>query len=91
LTLRQNGVKNFADLLQGYEIFDGRAVGREVDGNFSNINSPGKSRIGLTAIFLVIPKNARWGVVARKRPEFAVCNNMTPAGCAKFFWRICGA
>ena len=88
LTLRQNGVKDFADFLQGYEIFHSRAVGREVHCNFRNVNRPGKSRIGLTSIPLIIPENARRCLVARQRPEFPVLSNIPPAGCAKFFRRI---
>ena len=58
LSRGENGMKHFADFLQRDEIVDGNAVGREVDGDFGDVNGPGESGVGFAAVVFIVPKNA---------------------------------
>src|SRR4030095_2494281 len=84
----QNWMKDLSHLLKRHEVIHRYTVGDGIDRHFCHINSPGKSRVCRSAIFLLIPDYAFGLLVPRKASKSAVFLNMRPACSAKLLRRI---
>ncbi len=69
LACGEDGVKDFADLLQGVEVGDACGVGRGVDGDFGDVDGPGVGGVGFAAVGFVVPEDVAGGFVAGLGPQ----------------------
>ena len=88
LAFRENGMKDFSDFLKSDEIIYRYAVGGEIDGDFRDVDCPGKRGVGLAAIFLIVPEYAFGLFVLRQAADFAVLCDIGSASGAEFFGRV---
>ena len=63
----ENWMEDFADFLQGDEIVDGYAIGREVNGDLRDVDGPGVCGVSVAAIFFVVPEDVGRAVRSGRR------------------------
>jgi len=62
-------VQNLANFLQRDEVIHRNAIRRQIDGDFCDVNRPGKCGVGFSTIGLIVPEDAAGRFTSQKSPS----------------------
>ncbi len=78
-------MKNLADFLQRNEVVHGHGISCQVHRDFRNVHGPRKGRVGLAAIFFIVPVDIARRFIARVSLQLAARRDILLARGSKIF------